>query len=363
MSKATIKQVAAEANVSTATVSRVLNDSGYVSAEVKSRVFGAIAKMNYQPSAIARSLKQDRTYMIGIIVPDISNPYFMGISRGIEDVVGPEGFQLMFCSAGEVPEKEARLLQLLHEKRVDVIVLATSGGNVATINALIDNGQRMLLIDRRLEASETAMESDTAADSDTATDSDTTNDSESVTAIPPALDLVAEDNVRIAYELTKALLEDGHVRIGVVNGPTRVSTGRDRLEGVLRAMKEYGAEDRLLLYSGDFSTEGGIRAVRQFLGEPVKPTAIVSLNNKMSLGVLLELVQSGLRIPGDMAVASFGEVEAGRLLKEPGLYYVDQRPYEMGQRAGELVLRLLRGEGGEREPASEIFHHEVMRIR
>ncbi|QHW30521.1 LacI family transcriptional regulator [Paenibacillus rhizovicinus] len=339
MSKATIKQVAAEAEVSTATVSRVLNDSGYVSAEVKERVFGAIAKLNYQPSAIARSLKQDKTFMIGVIVPDISNPYFMGISRGIEDVVGPEGFQLMFCSSDEAPEKEARLLQLLHEKRVDAIVLATSGGNVANINSLRDNGQRMVLIDRRLE--EEAGTNETGL---------------------PALDLVAEDNVQSAYELTKALLDDGHVRIGAVNGPTRVSTGRERLEGVLRAMKERGVEDRLLLYSGDFSAEGGIRAVRQFLNEEEKPTAIVSLNNQMSLGVLLELVGSGLRIPGDMAVASFGEVEAGRLLKEPGLYYVDQDPYEMGLQAGDLLLRLIRGENEAHSPSSKIFHHEVKRI-
>ncbi|QHT60214.1 LacI family transcriptional regulator [Paenibacillus lycopersici] len=345
MSKATIKQVAGEAGVSTATVSRVLNDSGYVSPEVKERVFGVIARLNYQPSAIARSLKQDKTFMIGVIVPDIANPYFMGISRGIEDVVGPEGFQLMFCSAGEAPDKEARLLQLLHEKRVDAIVLATSGGNVANINGLLDNGQRMVLIDRRLEDEDSAIQGDSGKE-----------------ASLPKLDLVAEDNVQSAYELTKALLDEGHVRIGAVNGPTRVSTGRDRLEGVLRAMKERGVEDRLLLYSGDFSAEGGVRAVRQFLNEAEKPTAIVSLNNQMSLGVLLELVRSGLRIPADMAVASFGEVEAGRLLKEPGLYYVDQHPYEMGLKAGELLLRLIRGEDDAHSPAGHIFRHEVKRI-
>ncbi|NBD22942.1 LacI family DNA-binding transcriptional regulator [Paenibacillus glycinis] len=334
MSKATIKQVAAEADVSTATVSRVLNDNGYVSPEVKERVFAAIAKLNYQPSAIARSLKQDKTFMIGVIAPDISNPYFMGISRGIEDVVGPEGFQLLFCSSDEAPEKETRLLQLLHEKRVDAIVLATSGGSAAAIDALIGNGQRIVLIDRRLEAG----------------------------GETPALDLVAEDNASCAYDLTRALLDDGHVRIGIVNGLTRVSTGRERLEGVLRALKERGVEDKLLLYSGDFSTEGGMRAVRRFLREKERPTAIVSLNNRMSHGVLLELVRGGLRIPGDMAVASFGEVEAGQLLKEPRLYYVDQAPYEMGLRAGEILLRRIRGENGAHEPANEIFRHEIKQM-
>ncbi|SFI63272.1 transcriptional regulator, LacI family [Paenibacillus sp. UNC496MF] len=335
MSKATIKQVAAEAEVSTATVSRVLNESGYVSPEVKERVFGAIAKLNYQPSAIARSLKQDKTFMIGVVVPDISNPYFMGISRGIEDVVGPEGFQLLFCSSDESPEKEARLLQLLYEKRVDAIVLATSGGNAARIGALAASGQPVVLVDRRLETDEDA----------------------------PPLDLVAEDNAQSAYELTKALLDRGHVRIGVVNGLTRVSTGRERLEGVLRAMKERGLEDRLLVYSGDFSTDGGVRAVQRFLREKERPTAVVSLNNRMSHGVLLELVRCGLRIPGDMAVASYGEVEAGQLLKEPGLFYLDQAPYDMGLKAGEILLRRIRKEDGPAEPFNEIFHHEVKQIR
>ena len=94
MAKATIKQAAAAAEVSTATVSRVLNDSDYVSDEIKERVMAAVNQLNYRPSAIARSLKQDRTYMIGVIVPDISNPYFMGISRGIEDIVGKKAFSL-----------------------------------------------------------------------------------------------------------------------------------------------------------------------------------------------------------------------------------------------------------------------------
>lgn len=334
MSKSTIKQVAAEANVSTATVSRVLNESGFVSQEVKERVFTAIAKLNYQPSAIARSLKQDKTFMIGVIVPDISNPYFMGISRGIEDTVGQEGFQLMFCSSDENPDKEGRLVQLLNEKRVDAIVLATAGGNSEALNRMMEGGLPIVLIDRKLEQSDNS----------------------------PIFDLVAEDNAEGAYLLTQSLLQDGHTTIGVVNGISRVSTGRERFEGVMRAMREYGVENKPLVFNGDFSTEGGIHAVRQFLQAVEKPTAIVSLNNRMTFGVLLELIRSGLRIPDDMALASFGEVEAGQLLKQPGLYYVDQQPYEMGKRAGEILLQRIRKDQEPMEALHEIFRHEVKRI-
>ncbi|MCC3375374.1 LacI family DNA-binding transcriptional regulator [Cohnella sp. REN36] len=334
MSKATIKQVAAAADVSTATVSRVLNESGYVSDEVRERVMEAVDRLNYQPSAIARSLKQDKTFMIGVIVPDISNPYFMGISRGIEDVVGPEGFQLMFGSSDENPDKEERLLQLFQEKRVDAIVLATAGGNDGTVRRLADAGVPIVLVDRKLE------EDDEGA----------------------GLDLVAEDNAEGAFRLASQLLEDGHVRIGVVNGPARASTGRERYDGVLQALRAHGVTTEPIVYNGEFSTEDGILAVRKFLAAEPRPTAVISLNNRMSLGVLLEIVRNGLRIPGDMAVASFGEVEAGSLLKEPGLYYIDQRPYEMGTRAGELLLRRIDAKGEALEPAVEIFRHEVNRL-
>jgi len=331
LSKATIKEVAAAAEVSTATVSRVLNDSGYVSDEVKERVLDAVSRLHYQPSAIARSLKQDKTYMIGVIVPDISNSYFMGISRGIEDVVGQEGFQLMFCSSDENPDKEGRLLRLLQEKRVDAIVLATSGGNDETVGRLASAGLPLVLIDRKLEDEE----------------------------IGSRLDLVAEDNEEGASRLTRKLLEEGHVRIGVVNGPARVSTGRERYAGVRRAMREFGIGAEPLMYNGDFSTDDGIRAVRQFLEADSKPTAIVSLNNRMGLGVLLEIVRSGLRIPDDLAVASFGEVEAASLLGNTGLHYIDQHPYEMGVKTGEILLKRIRGDQANARPVCEIFRHEL----
>ncbi|RAP77531.1 LacI family DNA-binding transcriptional regulator [Paenibacillus montanisoli] len=334
MSKATIKQVASAAEVSTATVSRVLNDSGFVSEEVKNRVLEAVKRLNYQPSAIARSLKQDKTFTIGVIVPDISNPYFMGISRGIEDVVGPEGFQLTFCSSDENPKKESQLLQLMQEKRVDAVVLATSGDNDPILERLSGSGIPIVLIDRKLKSLETGSK----------------------------LDQVTEDNIDGASRLTRKLLEAGHVRIGVVNGPSRVSTGRERYAGVLKAMKEFGLEPNPLVFNGDFSVDDGIRAVRKFLAADPKPTAIISLNNRMSLGVLLEIVRSGLKIPDDIAVASFGEVEAGALLKNPGLYYIDQRPYEMGQKAGEILLSRIRKDEPQSEPLYEVFHNEINQL-
>ncbi|WP_036718509.1 LacI family DNA-binding transcriptional regulator [Paenibacillus harenae] len=331
MLKATIKEVAAEAQVSTATVSRVLNNSSKVSEEARQRVSAAIAKLNYEPSAIARSLKQDRTFMIGIIVPDITNPYFMEISKGIEDTVGQNGFQLMFCSSDENTDKEKKLLQLLNEKRVDAVVVATAGGNGSKIASMSRSGLPVVLIDRSLEKHDGFKQ----------------------------LDLIAEDNAEGAYMLTKRLLEDGHTSLGVVNGPSWVSTGKERYDGVLRAMRESGIEHLPYVFNGDFSVEGGIRAVRRFWQAKQKPTAIISLNNRMTFGVLIELIRQGLHIPSDVAIASFGEVEAGQLLKNPKLYYIDQQPYDMGKRAGELLLSRMNKQSVSMRSHLEIFRHQL----
>ncbi|CAG7615934.1 Ribose operon repressor [Paenibacillus solanacearum] len=324
--KANIKQVAFEAGVSTATVSRVLSGTGYVSDEVKAKVQEAVAKLNYRPNAVARSLKQDKTHSLGIIVPDISNPFFMSIARGIEDTVREEGYQLLFCSSDEQPEKERELLMLLNEKRADAILIATSGGNEETIARIAASGVSVLLLDR-----------------------------EAGSGLAAELDLIAEDNRHGAYLLTRKLLSSGHTRIGVINGNLNVSTGRDRYEGYLTALGEAGfAVDPAYVVNGKFTVQGGTEAAGYFLGLEARPTAVVSFNNQMTFGLLLELNRRGLRLPSDIMIASYGEVEAAMLLKQPELHYIKQLPYEMGVRAGEILLERLRHTGQETAPAQRM---------
>ncbi|MDB5053015.1 MAG: LacI family transcriptional regulator [Bacilli bacterium] len=333
MSKATMKHVATEAGVSTATISRVLTGNGFVSDEVTTRVQAAIAKLNYQPNAVARSLKNDKTLTIGVIIPDISNPFFMSILRGIEDVVRPKGYHLIFCSSDEDPQKEGELLQLLHEKRVDAVVLATSGRNEDLIGRLSHSGLRIILLDRKV--AEPKLE----------------------------LDSVTEDNESGAYKLTKMLLSQGHERIGVINGFLNTSTGNDRNAGYTKAMHEAGLVTmESLVYNGNFSVEGGIQAVRHFMQLALKPTAILSFNNNMSFGVLLELHRMGLRTPQDMMLASYGEVEAALLLPDSGIIYVQQTPYEMGLSTGQLLLRRLDIKNVDPIPEPILFEPEVKKI-
>ncbi len=312
MARVTIKDVAKKANVSTATVSRVLNNVGFVSEEIKKRVFDAVDQLNYQPNAVARSLKQDKTNTIGVVIPDISNPYFMTISKGIEDTIQELGYQLIFCSSDENPEKESGFLRLLYGNRVEAIVLATSGKNEELIDDIHRAGIPIILMDRRIEQPDLK------------------------------LNLVEEDNLQAAYDITKSLIEQGHTNIGVVNGPDHVSTAKDRYLGYKKAIDAYGiAEDPNLTFNGAFSQEGGRQAVEHFLNLKKKPTAILALNNAMAFGVLLELFKRGYRVPEDMTVASYGEIEAAELLKNLCITSIKQYPYEMGKKIGNLILNCL----------------------
>lgn len=328
LAKLTIKDVAEEANVSTATVSRVLNSSGFVSDEIKERVRYAIQKLNYKPNAIARSLKSERTTTIGVVIPDISNPYYMKISKGIEDVVQQKGYNLIFGSSDENPKKEEELLQLLNEQRVSAIVLATASGNESMISQISQSGVPIVLVDR-------------------------TVDIEGIN-----LDAVTVDNKQSTYELTKSLLNNGHRQIGIVNGLLNVSTGKERYEGYQEALREFGLDEDLnYSFNGSFTLEGGSAAVDYFLNFAKKPTAILSMNNIMTFGVLLELTKRGYSIPDDMVVASYGEVPEAQLLKSPGILSLVHHPYEMGRYVGDILIKRLSKDKGH---YTKIFKPELV---
>ncbi|WP_197970024.1 LacI family DNA-binding transcriptional regulator [Mesobacillus harenae] len=327
--KVTIREVAKESGVSTATVSRVLNDTGYVSDEIKSRVLNSVKNLNYQPNAVARSLKQSKTNTIGVIIPDISNPYFMKIAKGIEDRTWDAGYNLIFSSSDGKLEKEHQLLKLLVEQRVDAIVLVTSGSENELAKSINESGTPVILIDRRLNHEQSDF------------------------------DLVEEDNVQGAYYLTEKIIQRGHTRIGVIAGSFQVSTGTDRYEGLTKALKQYNIPlDENLIYIGDFTRSSGEKAVDYFLSNDDYPRAIISFNNLMTEGVLYSLFQKGFKVPKDFDVASYGGTDLDILLEPPGIITISQDPYKMGIKTGDILLkRLVMGESG---PFYEKFTPEIV---
>lgn len=331
MNNITIKDIAEKSGVSTATVSRILNNSGYASAENKEKVLAMAKKLKYQPNRIARSLKMHKTNTIGVVIPDISNPYFMRISKGIEDVLQKEDYILIFVSADENPVKEEKTLNVLMENRVEAIVLATSSENGTIIENIQQSDVPVILIDRKLK-------------------------DRSVN-----LDLVVEDNMKAAYNLTKYLLQEGHKDIGVINGSLTVSTGMERYEGFQKALKEFEMKENPdLVFNGNFDQRDGEIAVADFFKRQRKPTAILSFNNTMTYGAVLQLSRLGLSVPDDIMVASYGETEIDQLLEDPGIISVKQSPYEMGLRVGEIILDRLanKDKGATQEVFSPIFDSE-----
>jgi len=308
MSKKTIKDVAREAGVSTATISRVINNSGYVSEEVRKHVLLTIERLNYYPNAIARSLKQEKTRSIGIVVPDLTNPYFMKVAKAIQDQCMTAGYHLLFMNTDEDSDKEKETLQILLEKRVDAIILAGTGGNEEQIKRIHDSGTSIILVDRRIGDLE--------------------------------LDIVVEDNIYGAQAAIDYLIHQGHRRLGIINGPQIISTGRERLQGVLSGLSQNHIELlQDLVYQGNYSRESGKRAIYHFMQLTERPTAIFSANNEMTFGVYLGLQEMGIPLD-ELEVVSFGDLEFSSLFCHK-LSVVTQNPEEIGQMVGNLVLRRL----------------------
>ncbi|CAN7325067.1 LacI family DNA-binding transcriptional regulator [Paenibacillus sp. LjRoot153] len=311
MSKLTIKDIAREAGVSTATISRVMNNSGYVSEDIKQQVLEVIRKFNYQPNAIARSLKQEKSRSVGIVLPDMANPYFMKMARAIQHRCFQEGYQLLFFDTEENPEKEREALSFLTEKRIEALILAGTGENRDQVQAISDSGIHVILADRRFSNLK--------------------------------LDTVTEDNIYAAKSAIEHLLEKKHTRIGIINGPNSISTARERRQGAIIGLEEAGitpAEE--LVIEGDYTRESGIEAIRYFSQLSDQPTAIFSANNEMTFGVYLGLQQLGIPLDS-IEVVSFGNLEFSSLFHHK-LSAIMQNPQELGETIGDLLIKRLNGE-------------------
>lgn len=308
MPKLTIRDVAQAAGVSTATISRVLNDSGYVSAEVREHVQATIRQLNYRPNAIARSLKQEKSRSIGLIVPDMTNPYFMTMARAVQRRIEREGagYHLLIMDSAEDPEKECEALHFLLEKRVEAIILAGTGGNPELVQAASDGGTYVVLADRTIEGLD--------------------------------LDVVAEDSFDVSREAIVYLAGRGHRRIAVINGRLTISTARERYAGVCAGFAQAGLQAAPeLVVEGDYTRQGGLAAIRALMAQSERPTAVFCANNEMTFGVYLGLQELGIPLD-ELDIVSFGDLEFSSLFHQR-LTVIRQNPDRLGEEVGELVMR------------------------
>ncbi|GIL14046.1 MAG: LacI family transcriptional regulator [Chloroflexota bacterium] len=307
----TIGDVAKRAGVSAMTVSRVINNSGYISQETRERVEQAIAELGYVPNALARSLRFKRTKTIALILTDITNPFFTTLARGIEDAASEQGFSVIFCNTDESQDEEAEYLSVVVQKQVDGVLLVPASSSSESVTFLRDRGVPCVLLDRRLPGA--------------------------------AVDTVRGDSEAGAYQLTRHLLDLGHRRIALLNGPSSVSTAEDRLAGYRRALDEAGLSSAASVYEGSYTVEGGYRTAKKMLAAAPRPTAVFAANNFIAIGALRVLREAGLRVPDNLSLVAFDDLPTTMMI-DPFFTVIGQPAYEMGQRATQLLLEHLAGQ-------------------
>ena len=304
----TMRDVARLARVSVTTVSTVVNGRAGVSPELTRRIADAITTLDYHPNEVARSLKVNRTFTIGMVVPDVSNFFFNDILRGVETKARQNGFSIVLCDSHDDPDQERELLTMLVRRRVDGILLA-SGQLALEENRLVGRRPPTVCIDREPEG--------------------------------PKCGVVVIDNVLAGYHAARHLIDLGHDRIAVIAGPGTTLTGSGRMEGFRKALQEANIPVRHeYVRAGGFSMEGGYRGALEILQLPEPPTAIFAGNNRMTLGLMRAIKNLGRKCPRDVSVCGFDDFDWSELFT-PELTTVVQPSYQMGEIAIEKLLQAI----------------------
>lgn len=309
---ANIREVAARAAVSIATVSHVFNSTRPVSEDVRERVVQAAADLHYYPNHLARSLTTKKTGTVGMVVSDMSNPFFAELIHGVEKTLSAQQYNLMICNTEDDPHKEEIYLRLLMAKRVDGIVAAVASAKWATLQVAETHSFPLVFIDLQVEGVRGP--------------------------------LVCSTNEDGAYQGVSHLIADGHRSIGMLAGPPTMSTMRERLTGYRRALAEHAIpyEERLVKYSR-LSVEDGTRHMKALMMVSPRPQAVFLNNNLLALGALIALQELGLSAPDDVALVCYDDAPWTRIA-DPPLTVVRQPNYQMGTLAGHLMLQQLQGE-------------------
>jgi LacI family transcriptional regulator len=310
---ADIKQIAERARVSIGTVSNVISGNRPVSAPLAQRVRDAIRELDYHPNHIARSLKVKQTNMLGMIIPDITNPFFPEVMRGAEDASRERKYLLVTANTDEHAERERNVISVLRSHRVDglLIAIAPGRGAMAHIENAAEAGTPVVFLDRAPRGAK--------------------------------LDSVTIDNLKGAQDCVRHLIRSGHRDIAVITGSLALEIGRKRLEGYEAALKEAGMKiRRSLILEGNFREDSGYRLAKEILIRQHPPSALFVSNGMMALGALQALDEIGMQCPRDVAVATFDDLPFARAFR-PRLTCVAQPAYDLGFKGATLLIDRIEG--------------------
>ncbi len=309
----TLRDIARKARVSVSTVSRVVNrksEGARISRKTEKLILKTAAELNYRPNQLARSLRVRKTHTIGLIVPDISNPFFSHVIRSIQTRAHKLGYSLVVCDTDENVALEIEHIHLLVSKGVDGLIILPVGQKYHHLEAILKEHIPLVLVDRSFDALRASS--------------------------------VVVDNFMGAFEATEHLIANGHTHIGVVQGIPDTYTNIGRINGYKASLTGHGIPvDPRMIVGKDFRKENGYAATKALLKSAARPTAIFTTGDLITLGALQAIEEEGLRIPQDISIVAFDEIDFAPFLVCP-LTTVGQPKDEMGTRAVELLIEQMK---------------------
>jgi LacI family transcriptional regulator len=313
-SRITMSDVARQAGVSLMTVSRVINHKDDVSSDTRQRVLQIIKELDYRPSAIARSLATQETRTIGLVIPDVTNPFFADITRGVEQLAYAQGYHVFLCNAEEDPKRELGVIQSLEDKRVDGLILCSSRLDEERLTSLLARLPAAVLINRHLDG------------------------------IPDEFIVdVSLDDEFGGKIVTQHLLDRGHRQIGILSGPITSYSGQERVKGYHTAMLGIGVEPITSWVANCLpSVEGGIQATHALLNKHPELTALFCYNDLVAVGALQACIQINRRVPDDLAVVGYDDIPMAAMVT-PALTTCRVERHQLGVKAVTALIDRIKG--------------------
>ena len=307
-----LKDIAQDLGLSVVTISKVLRNHPDIAEETRERVLKRVKELDYQPNLMARSLVTGRSYLIGLVVPGLMHPFFAEVARSLSSVIGQHGYSLVLSSSEENPELETREIQQLTARRLDALVIATSGMDKTAFERLNKHGIPYVLIDREIPGL--------------------------------AANFVGVNDEAVGRTATEHLIREGRRRIAHIRGRDN-STGSGRFEGYRQALLRSGLDysENLVVARPSVDVDSvrlGAEAMRILLRRRPRPDAVFAYNDPLAIGAMDAILGAGLRIPEDIAIIGCGNLHYNSSLRVP-LSSIDQRSSEIGQRTADILLQAI----------------------
>ncbi|WP_346857829.1 LacI family DNA-binding transcriptional regulator [uncultured Draconibacterium sp.] len=326
---ASMNDVATRAGVSIATVSRVLNNNGNVNEATRAKINKAIKDLKYQPSRVAKRLrsKSISSNLLGVLIPDIENPFYVDVLRGIEELAYNNNYAIIMCNFGQDEKKEKLYLEILQSEAIDGLIVAPAHEDDPLLKKMVKDGLPVVCVDRGLKDAN--------------------------------VDVVLVDNVTGAYTAVDYLIKSGYKRVAYIAGLKAIPSSNLREQGYRKALEENGiAYDEELVKFGNSKHESGVELCNELLKLPNPPDAIFTGNNLITLGALETIQKWKLKIPEDIAIIGFDDMQWSSSLNPP-LTAVRQPAMEIGKRAVELLIQRI--QDPERSSIQMTLNTELMK--